>query len=115
MFTQSCGVWSRIIYAFFTSRRRHTSCVLVTGVQACALPFSVFPPIPSEVIMSLSGLQSARGTMTLWGAILSGTFGDRKRVVSGQRVYVRVDLGGLRIIKKKINTTLPRLTFMTHI
>src|SRR3546814_2121775 len=23
---------------FFTSRRRHTSCALVTGVQTCALP-----------------------------------------------------------------------------
>src|SRR3546814_3225214 len=26
---------------FFTSRRRHTSCALVTGVQTCALPISV--------------------------------------------------------------------------
>src|SRR3546814_16257451 len=29
---------------------------------------------------------------------------DRKRVVSGKRVYVRVDLGGRRIIKKKQET-----------
>src|SRR3546814_9995827 len=27
---------------FFSSRRRHTSCALVTGVQTCALPISVF-------------------------------------------------------------------------
>src|SRR3546814_3505971 len=26
---------------FFTSRRRHTICALVTGVQTCALPISV--------------------------------------------------------------------------
>src|SRR3546814_5486530 len=26
---------------FFSSRRRHTSCALVTGVQTCALPISV--------------------------------------------------------------------------
>src|SRR3546814_2933212 len=25
-------------YVFFSSRRRHTSCALVTGVQTCALP-----------------------------------------------------------------------------
>src|SRR3546814_1116426 len=25
-------------YFFFSSRRRHTSCALVTGVQTCALP-----------------------------------------------------------------------------
>lgn len=36
---------------------------------------TVFPPIPSEVIMSMAGLQVARGTMTLTGAILSGTAG----------------------------------------
>src|SRR3546814_12057837 len=28
----------RVIYFFFASRRRHTRCALVTGVQTCALP-----------------------------------------------------------------------------
>src|SRR3546814_3888138 len=28
---------------FFSSRRRHTRCALVTGVQTCALPISRFP------------------------------------------------------------------------
>src|SRR3546814_5658768 len=27
---------------FFSSRRRHTRCALVTGVQTCALPISFF-------------------------------------------------------------------------
>src|SRR3546814_4906033 len=27
---------------FFSSRRRHTRCALVTGVQTCALPISAF-------------------------------------------------------------------------
>src|SRR3546814_2406894 len=27
---------------FFSSRRRHTRCALVTGVQTCALPISVW-------------------------------------------------------------------------
>src|SRR3546814_5075367 len=27
-------------YCFFSSRRRHTMCALVTGVQTCALPIS---------------------------------------------------------------------------
>src|SRR3546814_20927616 len=36
------GVSSRSIYCFFffSSRRRHTRCALVTGVQTCALPIS---------------------------------------------------------------------------
>src|SRR3546814_21091221 len=31
------------IFFFFASRRRHTRCALVTGVQTCALPISVTP------------------------------------------------------------------------
>src|SRR3546814_1288728 len=32
---------------FFASRRRHTSCALVTGVQTCALPIcsTISPPV----------------------------------------------------------------------
>src|SRR3546814_5181724 len=29
-----------LIFVFFSSRRRHTRCALVTGVQTCALPIS---------------------------------------------------------------------------
>ena len=36
---------------------------------------TVFPPVPSEVIMPIAGLGAARGQMTLWGVILSGTGG----------------------------------------
>src|SRR3546814_16941415 len=32
---------------FFSSRRRHTRCALVTGVQTCALPISVSHPDPA--------------------------------------------------------------------
>src|SRR3546814_9887207 len=34
------GRYSALIYSFFSSRRRHTRCALVTGVQTCALPIS---------------------------------------------------------------------------
>src|SRR3546814_2637788 len=34
-----CCVFSRFLFCFFfSSRRRHTRCALVTGVQTCALP-----------------------------------------------------------------------------
>src|SRR3546814_7510164 len=32
--------WSVFFVFFFSSRRRHTRCALVTGVQTCALPIS---------------------------------------------------------------------------
>ncbi len=36
---------------------------------------TVFPPIPSEIIMSFSGLEAAKGTFSLVGAIAAGTTG----------------------------------------
>lgn len=36
---------------------------------------TVFPPIPSEVIMPIAGLRAQDGPLTLWGVIASGTAG----------------------------------------
>ena len=36
---------------------------------------TVFPPIPSEVIMPIAGLRAANGPLTLWAVIASGTGG----------------------------------------
>src|SRR3546814_7266355 len=33
-----CSVFDVLVVFFFSSRRRHTRCALVTGVQTCALP-----------------------------------------------------------------------------
>src|SRR3546814_5182512 len=38
-----CSCCSLCFVFFFSSRRRHTRCALVTGVQTCALPIS--PPV----------------------------------------------------------------------
>src|SRR3546814_13860222 len=40
-----------MIIFFFSSRRRHTSCALVTGVQTCALPIC----IDSESLLRFAG------------------------------------------------------------
>src|SRR3546814_14290048 len=39
----SCSV---VLCFFFSSRRRHTRCALVTGVQTCALPICDRPALP---------------------------------------------------------------------
>src|SRR3546814_6110371 len=54
---------------FFSSRRRHTSCALVTGVQTCALPISwlrsrrspwrLFLPRPPWGLLDVSVLGSS--------------------------------------------------------
>lgn len=45
------------------------------GVAFLMFLETVFPPIPSEVIMPLAGLEAHRGSMTLTGVIIAGTFG----------------------------------------
>src|SRR3546814_2468233 len=42
------------IRIFFSSRRRHTRCALVTGVQTCALP--IFQPFFRQLTDMLTGL-----------------------------------------------------------
>src|SRR3546814_2302490 len=37
------------MFFFFSSRRRHTRCALVTGVQTCALPISAGPGLKTEI------------------------------------------------------------------
>jgi membrane protein DedA with SNARE-associated domain len=36
---------------------------------------TIFPPIPSEVIMPIAGVQAAQGQLSLWAVIASGTAG----------------------------------------
>src|SRR3546814_5838679 len=43
------GVVSCCLPFFFSSRRRHTRCALVTGVQTCALPISAGESAPAEM------------------------------------------------------------------
>src|SRR3546814_7918224 len=42
------------VVVFFSSRRRHTRCALVTGVQTCALPISSAPTIAAPATSSMS-------------------------------------------------------------
>src|SRR3546814_9992428 len=43
-------------YFFFSSRRRHTSCALVTGVQTCALPISPTAQVIEQAPANLARL-----------------------------------------------------------
>src|SRR3546814_2777828 len=45
---------SYMLFFFFSSRRRHTRCALVTGVQTCALPI-LLEPITQVRIATPSG------------------------------------------------------------
>src|SRR3546814_6989502 len=73
-------------YLFFSSRRRHTRCALVTGVQTCALPISnsrvcrgwrhssASAPAPSDMAFLLRSTLATsawqHGTTTIYWACL---------------------------------------------
>src|SRR3546814_8074699 len=40
-----------VFFVFFSSRRRHTRCALVTGVQTCALPILTKAPAGAGVLL----------------------------------------------------------------
>src|SRR3546814_7039196 len=48
--------WKMFWLVFFSSRRRHTRCALVTGVQTCALPISIDTP-------QMAGEQAGAGNL----------------------------------------------------
>src|SRR3546814_4810303 len=45
------------VFCFFSSRRRHTRCALVTGVQTCALP--IWPALVSTTTSCPAAVNSA--------------------------------------------------------
>src|SRR2546425_5155563 len=76
---------------------------LVTGVQTCALPIFVGQPL-DEQTAAAAGEAAVRGARPMSGnlykvQIAKTAVKDRKSVVEGKSV----DLGGRRIIKKKIH------------
>src|SRR3546814_2257952 len=61
-----------MLYFFFSSRRRHTRCALVTGVQTCALPICLESCIERRGEKT-STLKDVAGKMTATVQGLSGT------------------------------------------
>src|SRR3546814_1835903 len=113
-----CAIYDFSVF-FFSSRRRHTRCALVTGVQTCALPISWvvlerrycrWSRVPIRA--GLNGGRGAAGCqpnkacaappqMRPWQAPMPQRLAIRseeRRV--GEEGVRRVDLGGRRIIKK---------------
>src|SRR3546814_6351945 len=59
-----------VVFFFFTSRRRHTRCALVTGVQTCALP--IYLPELSQFYMP----SFSSRTVVYKGLVLAGQVGS---------------------------------------
>src|SRR3546814_3531533 len=87
---------------FFSSRRRHTSCALVTGVQTCALPISGhhFGPAPwvgdlyHEFLDAGVIAKDAEGNATSEGSKVALVYGQMNEPPGAR---ARVALSGLTI------------------
>src|SRR3546814_5551159 len=65
-----CGCSSVFIF-FFSSRRRHTRCALVTGVQTCALPISMRMPAETRnYVPKLQAIKNIIAAPYLYGITL---------------------------------------------
>src|SRR3546814_11553342 len=86
---------------FFSSRRRHTRCALVTGVQTCALPISYTPsstyygPDSFTYTATNAGGTSAPATVSLTVATPAAPVtADKSGVTIGYDTAAPIDLSG---------------------
>src|SRR3546814_4423769 len=64
------------LFVFFSSRRRHTRCALVTGVQTCALPIWIldhFGDRELALVLAVSGTVDVDSTIITMGNLPAGT------------------------------------------
>src|SRR3546814_15049257 len=84
-----------MVVLFFSSRRRHTRCALVTGVQTCALPISrcLDDALAHRVrVYGIAGLQgSGKSTLAAQMAALAAGRGRAVAVLSVDDAYLDHD------------------------
>jgi membrane protein DedA with SNARE-associated domain len=71
------------------------------GIFFLMLLETVFPPIPSEVIMPLAGLRAAEGEFSLTAVIVAGTLGAMAGNVFWYAVARAIGLGRFRILIRR--------------
>src|SRR3546814_9600613 len=73
----SCSLLSLVL--FFSIRRQHTSCALVTGVQTCALPicFDINPKVPPDLPDPEAHVEPSGPRSKTPGFSLSQTIGNQ--------------------------------------
>src|SRR3546814_11817025 len=128
------------MFFFFSSRRRHTRCVLVTGVQTCALPIcrartprrescrgsgsGACPRCPRSPPPSRPGWCAPRTRGRSAGrrrrrarsrGRRASARPDRQSVVLGKSVSVSVDLVGRRTLKKQKTVTILDTLYFVYI
>src|SRR3546814_3068191 len=83
------------MFFFFSSRRRHTRCALVTGVQTCALPISgASPYMPVEYRVKPAEVWKPEVASLNMGSMNFGLFPMLKRFKAFDHAWEREMLEG---------------------
>src|SRR3546814_8280247 len=72
---------------FFSSRRRHTRCALVTGVQTCALPISKVSTIATWLAVIAAIIAGSSDPDMVLGALAIGQSVNYQRQISYTRAH----------------------------
>src|SRR3546814_10755183 len=80
-----------LFWFFFSSRRRHTRCALVTGVQTCALPIYLREELQLTLIAVVQGLARVLGLVER--AVRLGPEDQRESLPHAHRMRVPLWVG----------------------
>src|SRR3546814_7775955 len=89
---------------FFSSRRRHTRCALVTGVQTCALPISTVIYAGKLIADADKGAQGP-ATIVVTDDRITSITADRAKAPAGAEI---VDLGDKTVLPGLIDLHVDR-------
>src|SRR3546814_3285679 len=88
-----------MLFFFFSSRRRHTRCALVTGVQTCALPIYNIPLFGARK----NGREAIAYPHPLLEGILAETYGIfvyQEQVMQAAQILAGYSLGGADLLRR---------------
>src|SRR3546814_3729889 len=74
---------------FFSSRRRHTRCALVTGVQTCALPIFLVLMFDWRVAFYVTGLLGVLWLIAWWALYRHPD--EHPKLSAGERAWIQQD------------------------
>src|SRR3546814_8471818 len=100
-----CGMC--FVFFFFSSRRRHTICALVTGVQTCALPIS-----PIQVHRSGTSPNIAKPSADAQSSLLKSIGSRSEEHTSELQSLMRISYA-VFCLKKKNNKSLIKSQYIT--
>src|SRR3546814_14834780 len=86
------------MFFFFSSRRRHTRCALVTGVQTCALPIYLRHAKAAALLLALDNhvdeqMEQRQYILPLQISPAFGLFHQQRQLLEGERGRVGVNGG----------------------